>query len=256
MDNDFHKHDINEDEYHLPELEGQNVFGHQQDLTLQRAKRRKLLIIVGAVVAILAAYKLLGLFFSHKTTKKSPTPVTTVTTTTTPQPITNITPAPTISPPSPVTSAATTTTTTDMTTTKPLPIETPSNEAVTKIENQMGVVTGNLNDVTSKLAQLSQRLEAMQTLLQQQQTQPKETVKKVEKVHITKKVHHVARTPRTCFYIQAIIPGRAWLVASNDQTMTVAWGDIIPGYGKVSLIDPVKGVVVTNKGAIIRFRND
>ena len=55
------------------------------------------------------------------------------------------------------------------------------------------------------------------------------------------------------YYIQAVIPGRAWLIATNGSTLTVREGSTIPGYGIVRKIDPNLGKVFMSTGKVIRF---
>lgn len=55
------------------------------------------------------------------------------------------------------------------------------------------------------------------------------------------------------YFIQAIIPGRAWLQDTEGRTITVTYGDSIPGLGKVTKIDPENGVVVTSAGIKIMY---
>ena len=56
--------------------------------------------------------------------------------------------------------------------------------------------------------------------------------------------------------MQAVIPGRAWLIANNGSTITVREGTPIPGYGIAKIIDPIKGRVMTSSGKEIRFSQD
>lgn len=58
------------------------------------------------------------------------------------------------------------------------------------------------------------------------------------------------------YYIQAIIPGRAWLKDSNGKIFTVANGDDIPGYGRVISIEPKQGMVRTDQGKVIEYGID
>jgi len=62
--------------------------------------------------------------------------------------------------------------------------------------------------------------------------------------------------PARSYYVQAIIPGRAWLKANNGQIITVGLGDSIPGFGQVTLIDPQNGMVRTNAGMAINYAID
>lgn len=54
--------------------------------------------------------------------------------------------------------------------------------------------------------------------------------------------------PKVFYSVQAIIPGRAWLRSDNGETVTVAEGDIIKEFGRVTKIDPYDGVVEINTG--------
>lgn len=58
----------------------------------------------------------------------------------------------------------------------------------------------------------------------------------------------VAPEPKVTYTVQAIIPGRAWLKSENGDTVTVAEGDTIKGYGRVVKIDPYDGVVSIDVG--------
>jgi len=55
--------------------------------------------------------------------------------------------------------------------------------------------------------------------------------------------------PRIVYNVQAIIPGRAWLKSENGETLTVAEGDMIKDFGRVTKIDPYDGVVEVNTGS-------
>ena len=53
------------------------------------------------------------------------------------------------------------------------------------------------------------------------------------------------------YTVQAVIPGRAWLSTNDGSTLTVAVGDVVPGFGEVVSIDSMKGLVVTRSGQVI-----
>src|SRR5207253_2098898 len=48
------------------------------------------------------------------------------------------------------------------------------------------------------------------------------------------------------YTLRAAVPGRAWLQGSNNSTISVAVGDTIPQYGKVTQIFPERGMVTTS----------
>ncbi len=54
--------------------------------------------------------------------------------------------------------------------------------------------------------------------------------------------------PRTTYTVQAIIPGRAWLKSDSGDTVTVAEGDVLKGYGRIAKIDPYDGIVDIDTG--------
>ena len=54
--------------------------------------------------------------------------------------------------------------------------------------------------------------------------------------------------PRVSFNVQAIIPGRAWLRSDSGETVTVAEGDVIKDFGRITKIDPYDGIVEINTG--------
>lgn len=109
----------------------------------------------------------------------------------------------------------------------------------TKIDSLMATVTA-----------LNEKLEIQSRIIQEYKE------KKVAKViRVRPRVHKII-VPAVRYYIQAVIPGRAWLVASNGHTLTVREGSIIPGYGLVKLIDPSQGRILTSSGHLIRFSQD
>lgn len=58
------------------------------------------------------------------------------------------------------------------------------------------------------------------------------------------------------YFVQAVIPGRAWLVNEKGQATTVRVGSEIPGYGSVKEIDPPEGRVVMTSSKVFRFKHD
>ncbi len=55
------------------------------------------------------------------------------------------------------------------------------------------------------------------------------------------------------YYVQAIVPGRAWLQSSDGKTITVSPGDPVSQYGRVTRVDPDNGTVSTTSGTVFRF---
>ena len=57
--------------------------------------------------------------------------------------------------------------------------------------------------------------------------------------------------PKMMYSVQAIIPGRAWLKADNGETVTVAEGDTLRDFGRITKIDPYDGLVEVDTGGKI-----
>ncbi len=55
------------------------------------------------------------------------------------------------------------------------------------------------------------------------------------------------------FFVQAIIPGRAWLKDNENRIVSVSKGDTVPGFGKVVAIDPRGGFVTMSSGAKFEY---
>ena len=124
---------------------------------------------------------------------------------------------------------------------------------VNNISNQLGGINSNINALNSKIANLSQMVTSLSLTVEQQSNQIASLIAvRVQQTKIHAPVRHVA-TSRPLFYIQAVIPGRAWLIAANGSTLTVREGTILAGYGVVKLIDAVQGRVITSSGRVIRF---
>ncbi|MCX7119345.1 MAG: hypothetical protein NTZ86_05705 [Legionellales bacterium] len=65
-----------------------------------------------------------------------------------------------------------------------------------------------------------------------------------------------AVVPQIQCALQAIIAGRAWLVCSNGETLTVRQGTQVYNYGEVRYIDAISGQVLTSSGQTITFSQE
>lgn len=128
------------------------------------------------------------------------------------------------------------------------------------VRQEVASVSNEINGISTNVQGLAEQIDKLNTLISRlddkiaaqahdidilmSRTRPK----KKQHVHKTK-----PKTKPTVYHVQALIPGRAWLIAENGTTITVSSGSTIPGYGKVRLIDPQQGQVMTSSGRIIRF---
>ena len=136
------------------------------------------------------------------------------------------------------------------------------NQQLTQLEattQNIGSEISNLQDTTQSLqasivninSQLSQLNTALTTLTNQMQVQENrwsQLQKKQQKKPMPKPV-----VKQETYQTLAVIPGRAWLKSSKGATITVGVGTVVPGYGKVVMIDTQSGSVVTESGSIIQF---
>lgn len=126
------------------------------------------------------------------------------------------------------------------------------NSEMSAVNSKLSGIDANINQLNEKIADLNQMLTTLTSRLEQQSSELAILTERCK----PKPVRHVAvrrSSGGSMYYIQAIIPGRAWLIASNGSTITVREGTAIPGYGIVKLIDPNQGRVLTGSGRIIRF---
>lgn len=143
------------------------------------------------------------------------------------------------------------------------------NTRVSQLEAQTAMRSDDIQNLQNTITQLQSdmsglrsSMDAMQQTLQQVSTQNQQLTAQLAKakrpaavpkkvVHHTAVTHEVANTMK--YYLQASIPGRAWLMGEDGSTVTVAEGDNLRGYGFIRRIDPVKGKVFTSSGMTIRF---
>lgn len=121
---------------------------------------------------------------------------------------------------------------------------------ITSVNDQINGMNGNVNDLSSQIIKINEGLSTINTKMDRishdvenliVQLRPKPKAKLVKKAIPVK------------YFVQALIPGRAWLIATNGKTLTVGQGSMIPGYGIVKFIDPAQGRIVTSSGQIIGF---
>lgn len=105
-------------------------------------------------------------------------------------------------------------------------------------ETQLTMTRGKLEEITKRLNRIDT------TLSQLNQGGPQSVVQEVAAPTTVMKVLE----PKMVYTVQAIIPGRAWLKSESGETVTVAEGDVLRNYGRVTKIDPYDGVVNIDTG--------
>jgi intracellular multiplication protein IcmG len=123
-----------------------------------------------------------------------------------------------------------------------------------QLQSQVQQLTSALNQSRSQQQQLGQSVMLLATQVQQLSAQVKvlsqpKLVKIAAPVPVVKK----PEAPAITYQLRAVVPGRAWIVASDGQSQSVAVGDHVQQYGVVQSIDADAGVVITTSGKTIKF---
>lgn len=122
------------------------------------------------------------------------------------------------------------------------------NTSVAGISNAVQNYPQDMSGLQVKLNQVEQSLQELKTLVNTKKMVVTPVVKASRKISLSS-----FPIPTTTYYIQAIIPGRAWLISSNGETLTVSVGSRVPGYGVVEKIDAIQGLVEVSSNRILRF---
>lgn len=220
--------------------------------------KRNALIVVGLVILVMVLYKLIGGFFSGKSTTEAKG---------------NIPAAPVASEPMPQTQPV-------HSELVPSPIEQvqpavrednsilrqkvdsiESNQQnvqsqVSSMNEQVGNVNNNVSNLTAQIDKLNQTLNDLTSQLSRQSAEINLLMERTKPKPIKRIIRPFRQGQVNIYYINAVIPGRAWLIGTNGSTLTVREGTKITGYGVVKLIDPMEGRVLTSSGRIIQFSQE
>lgn len=133
------------------------------------------------------------------------------------------------------------------------------------ISSQQTMTASQMKEMHKQLQAMNNTLQSLRSAVKQR---PAPVVKVVHEKHHDVAPHHKAApkampmdanlTADTAnmsynYYVKAIVPGRAWIQMDGDQTMSVAEGDTVPGYGRITKIDAEHGMVATSSGRMIPF---
>jgi len=103
------------------------------------------------------------------------------------------------------------------------------------------------NDAAAQDKQLQTQLEALNARVANIATQMNQLMQYLNNNKQSQRATSSA-DPKINYTVQAIIPGRAWLRSDSGETVTVAEGDMLKGYGRITKIDPYDGIVEINIG--------
>jgi intracellular multiplication protein IcmG len=124
---------------------------------------------------------------------------------------------------------------------------------ISNLSGQLSTLNSSMSELSNKISNLNQMVSSLSNRVEQQSNQIAALIAANARPKKPPVALRRVRTQRMVYFIQAIIPGRAWLIATNGSTLTVRDGSRVPGYGTVRLIDPNQGRVVMSSGQVIRF---
>ncbi len=123
---------------------------------------------------------------------------------------------------------------------------------IRQLQTQVQQLTGVLNQTRAQQQQLNQTVGGLVSQVQLLNVQIK-ILTAPKPVKVDKPAPQEAPAPVITYQLRAVVPGRAWIVASDGQSQSVAVGDHVQQYGTVQSIDADAGVVITTSGKTIKF---
>jgi len=205
---------------------------------MEHLKRKNILIAVGIIIGIFCIYKIVDVLFSPSIPQRNkPAVVTQAQMPKSMQPAINPQPA--------LANQVAASSVVDRLNT----LEQQVNSQQTSLERLNSQITdlqNSVGNIDSKISTLSSTVQAVADIIAQQQAAA------AAKKAAEKKAMHVT-VPKPIYYVKALVPGRAWLATQDGGTITVSLGNNLPGYGRVEVIDPNQGTLITSTGAIIGY---
>lgn len=119
-------------------------------------------------------------------------------------------------------------------------------QKMSEFEMQSNLVRGKMDEMAKRVNRIESSLNQITQLLQQsgsRANKPQTTSMESAPMLPTR-----SAVPKVTYTVQAIIPGRAWLKGDSGDTVTVAEGDTLRDYGRITKIDPYDGVVEIDTG--------
>lgn len=225
-----------EEEYNFSPLESSDVFGEgkagpeRPAMPTAMKIRRNILFVIGVIFVLFATYKVLTAVFSPKkvSEKVEQAKVTEVQPTTTPTQISD--------------------TSTDE-----------LNKKVSTLQEQHKTQQSSVDQLNEELSAIKDALQSHDKWLSDMDASIKNLSKAVAAQQKQLQAMQVKETPvvqRPVYYLQAAIPGRAWIASDEGVTRTVSVGDEIAGYGSVQSIEPHLGRVIMSTGDVIQTNPD
>jgi len=258
MAQDFEKEDTG-GEYQFQEEQETPEYKYEEQAPTEtkiKPKKRPLFIAIGAILVIFIIYEIVHLIFGGKPSAPTQPPVPAMKTENI-QPVASPTgftqpsqqqapafPQQAVTPPQP--SEVDNNSLANQLT----QLQTANQDLSSSLEKQQFQMQTNMMSMQENLTtvgnQLQQITESLQDLVNDAQAQKAAA----RRAAWEKQQQVIALRKKKSYFVDAVIPGRAWLKGADGSTITVTVGETIPGYGKVTMINAYSGVVRTTSGTI------
>jgi intracellular multiplication protein IcmG len=151
-----------------------------------------------------------------------------------------------------------TTQTTTQTTQSNAPDETNLPMQVQTLNQENQTLTLKLQQVTAQSEATAARAKSLEKVVAQLQAQVKQMTQTapppLKSAMPRSSAENNESKTRLVYYVQAIIPGRAWIADSNGRIITVTQGDRVEALNStVKNIDPINGIVTLSNGRQIEY---
>ena len=122
-------------------------------------------------------------------------------------------------------------------------VQTQYAQKLADFQTQNDQLRGQVQELNNRVAAMEVAFHQLTKILRSMSRQASNSA-----VMTTQTIRSSSPSNRAAYTVQAIIPGRAWLKSDSGDTVTVAEGDVLKDYGRVTKIDPYDGVVNINAG--------
>jgi intracellular multiplication protein IcmG len=126
------------------------------------------------------------------------------------------------------------------------------NDKLNQLNSQLSILNSNNQALQQELSQLMGKYQGLQQSIHEAIASAKSRPQ-IRTHRATGSRSYSPPAPKINYFVEAIIPGRAWLVSSQGRTITVRVGSILPGYGRVIHIDAQQGRVEMSTSKVFVF---
>lgn len=123
-------------------------------------------------------------------------------------------------------------------------------DSINSLEKQQFQTQAGVMAMQQSIDQMTQQMQSVTQSLQVLNDDYQARLTKERQAIVAKQQAQALLRKTKQYFVNAVIPGRAWLKGADGTILTVVVGDNIPGYGKVLSINSYSGQVVTEKGVL------